>query len=184
MHVVLCARRFTSLYDNYVVGTLNPDSQLLEALPPFSHTSALPFGDGSIMKSGGVGPSNVRQLACHARRAYFDAFLHDCFFKGQNSHVQVNSGSRRLYFGTMNIPGVIPIYDSVHSSAAHKGLNHTMSIPTLPRDLTMAQVRKRPFPNDHFTKTGSGKTYGKHSKKTTVFRRSTLPLPRTRESVC
>ena len=61
MHVVHCARRFTSLYDNYVIGTLNPDSQLLEALPPFSHTSALPFGDGSIMKSGGVGPSNVRQ---------------------------------------------------------------------------------------------------------------------------
>lgn len=64
------------------------------------------------------------------------------------SYVQVNSGSRRLYFGTMNIPGVIPIYDSVHSSAAHKGLNHTLSIPTLPRDLTMAQVRKRSFSND------------------------------------
>jgi hypothetical protein len=104
---------FTSLYDNYVLGTLDPASQLLEAIPPFSHTKALPMsGPGlSIMKSGGIGPSNV------------------------------NSGSRRLYFGTLGLPpGTgIPVVDGVHGLAG-KGYNHSGFITTLPRDLTIAQV--------------------------------------------
>ena len=67
---------FTSLYDNYVLGRLNPATQLFEAIPPFSQSSSLPLGASagtqlSIAKTGGIGASNV------------------------------NSGSRRLYFGTI-----------------------------------------------------------------------------------
>eukprot|EP01043_Picozoa_sp_COSAG02_P051863 COSAG02_NODE_5512_length_4270_cov_12.845361_4_plen_479_part_00 len=109
---------FTSLYDNYVLGTLDPVTQLLEAVPPFSHTSALPLSAPglSIMKSGGVGPSNAN-----------------------------NVRSRRLYFGTVGVPpgcGII-VEGGVHG---FKG-NHTGFIMTLPRDLTIKQLLE-PTPTD------------------------------------
>lgn len=104
---------FTSLYDNYVLGTLDPSSQLLEPIPPFSHTSALQLsGPGlSIMKSAGVGPSNAN-----------------------------NDKSRRLYFGTISVPtgcGII-VEGGVHGFQG----SHTGFITTLPRDLRIVQLHE------------------------------------------
>ena len=114
---------YTDINDEYLIGVID-DDQVFRPLPPFSAGTgpdaigSLPLSNGgSIMKSGGVGPSNAVRSASEPP-------------------------SRRLYFGTRALPDLsgIPVEDGIHGLGGK--VNFSGFIPTLPRDLSIQRFLK------------------------------------------